>query len=285
MMAVQTDAETIAPIVAKVANVVLANDNGPSQVVLSGPVDAIKAAEALCIEKGLKARRLPVATAFHSSIVHAAVEPFAAELAALRPRKPKLPVYANATASPYNVKVADLPDVIAGQIATPVRFRDQVEAMYEAGARLFVEVGPGNIVTGLVHDVLGDRPFRAVSLDNKRANGLSQFLSAVGELSVAGQSLDLAALFADTPPPVPAPPPSKHAVYINGANYDKPYRRPLQPPLHPHRLPAGLLSCPTRPRPIPPPRRPPPLQNASGATCPRFIPNISPPWPPATRPS
>ena len=223
MMAVQTDSETIAPIVAKVANVVLANDNGPSQVVLSGPVDAIKAAEALCIEKGLKARRLPVATAFHSSIVHAAVEPFAAELKALRPRKPKLPVYANATASPYNVKAADLPDVIAGQIATPVRFRDQVEAMYEAGARLVIEVGPGNIVTGLVRDVLGDRPFRAVSLDNKRANGLSQFLSAVGELSVAGQSLDLTALFSDTPPPVPAPPPSKHAVYINGANYDKPY--------------------------------------------------------------
>ena len=223
MMAVQTDSETIAPIVAKVPNVVLANDNGPSQVVLSGPVDAIKAAEALCIEKGLKARRLSVATAFHSSIVHAAVEPFAAELAALRPRKPKLPVYANATASPYTVKVADLPAVIAGQIATSVRFREQVEAMYAAGARLFVEVGPGSIVTGLVNDVLGDRPFRAVSLDNKRANGLTQFLSAVGELSVAGQSLDLAALFADTPPPVPAAPPSKHAVYISGANYDKPY--------------------------------------------------------------
>ena len=223
MMAVQTDSETIASIVAKVPDVVLANDNGPSQVVLSGPVDAIKAAEALCIEKGLKARRLSVATAFHSSIVHAAVEPFAAELAALRPRKPKLPVYANATASPYTVKAADLPAVIAGQIATSVRFREQVEAMYAAGARVFVEVGPGPIVTGLVKDVLGDRPFRAVSLDNKRANGLTQFLSAVGELSVAGQSLDLAALFADTPPPVPAAPPSKHAVYISGANYDKPY--------------------------------------------------------------
>ena len=223
MMAVQTDAETIAPIVAKVPNVVLANDNGPSQVVLSGPVDAIKAAEALCIEKGLKARRLQVATAFHSSIVHAAVEPFAAELASLRPRKPKLPVYANATASPYAVKVADLPAVIAGQIATSVRFREQVEAMYTAGARLFVEVGPGSIVTGLVKDVLGDRAYRAVSLDNKRANGLTQFLSAIGELIVAGQSLDLAALFADTPPPVPAAPPSKHAVYISGANCDKPY--------------------------------------------------------------
>jgi len=223
MMAVQTDAETIAPIVAKVPHVVLANDNGPSQVVLSGPVDAIKAAEALCIEKGLKARRLQVATAFHSSIVHAAVEPFAAELASLRPRKPKLPVYANATASPYAVKVADLPAVIAGQIATSVRFREQVEAMYTAGARLFVEVGPGSIVTGLVKDVLGERPYHALSLDNKRANGLTQFLSAVGELSVAGQVLDLAALFADTPPPVPAAPPSKHAVYISGANYDKPY--------------------------------------------------------------
>ncbi|KDA01954.1 MAG: type I polyketide synthase [Hyphomonas oceanitis] len=262
MMAVQTDSETIAPIVAKVTNVVLANDNGPSQVVLSGPVDAIKAAEAICIEKGLKARRLPVATAFHSSIVHAAVEPFAAELTALRPRKPKLPVYANATASPYNVKAADLPDVIAGQIATPVRFRDQVEAMYEAGARLFLEVGPGNIVTGLVRDVLGDRPFRAVSLDNKRANGLSQFLSAVGELSVAGQSLDLAALFADTPPPVPAPPPSKHAVYINGANYDKPY-----PPRNgaEGRAAPNVARAPTQPAITAAPSTPPPTPQPAPA--------------------
>ncbi|KCZ94292.1 type I polyketide synthase [Hyphomonas johnsonii] len=276
MMAVQTDAQTIAPIVKKVANLVLANDNGPSQVVLSGPIDAIKAAEALCIEKGLKARRLPVATAFHSSIVHAAVAPFTAELASMRPRKPKLPVYANATASPYNVKVADLPAVIAGQIATPVRFREQVEAMYEAGARLFLEIGPGAIVTGLVKDVLGDRPYRAVSLDNKRANGLTQFLSAVGELSVAGHSLDLAALFADTPAPVPAPTPSKHAVYISGANHDKPYppkngaagraapntvptmtipsapvAASTAPPTAPHPTPASPAPTPSRTLPMP----------------------------------
>jgi polyketide-type polyunsaturated fatty acid synthase PfaA len=254
MMAVQTDAETIAPIVAKVPHVVLANDNGPSQVVLSGPVDAIKAAEALCIEKGLKARRLQVATAFHSSIVHAAVEPFAAELASLRPRKPKLPVYANATASPYAVKAADLPAVIAGQIATSVRFREQVEAMYAAGARLFVEAGPGSIVTGLVKDVLAERPHRALSLDNKRANGLTQFLSAIGELSVAGQALDLAALFADTPPPIPAAPPSRHAVYISGANYDKPYppRNGAAGRAAPNTVP-GMTVQPHDPAPVTPP--------------------------------
>ncbi|WP_439621019.1 beta-ketoacyl synthase N-terminal-like domain-containing protein [Hyphomonas sp.] len=272
MMAVQTDAETIGPIVAKVPHIVLANDNGPSQVVLSGPVDAIKAAETLCIEKGLKARRLQVATAFHSSIVHAAVDPFAAELASLRPRKPKLPVYANATASPYAVKVADLPAVIAGQIATPVRFREQVEAMYAAGARLFVEVGPGSIVTGLVKDVLGDRPCRALSLDNKRANGLTQFLSAVGELSIAGQSLDLAALFADTPPPVPAAPPSRHAVYISGANYDKPYppRNGAAGRAAPNTVPTMTvqppMAAPVTPPPATTPTAPPPPVSTPSTT-------------------
>ncbi|HAY07219.1 MAG TPA: hypothetical protein DCY26_11255, partial [Hyphomonas sp.] len=75
-----------------------------------------------------KARRLPVATAFHSEIVQPAVEPFRSTLESLRLKKPRLPVYANATAEPYKAKAADLPAVISAQLASPVLFRQQVEA-------------------------------------------------------------------------------------------------------------------------------------------------------------
>ena len=224
MLAVQTDAETIAPVLKTVGQgLVLANDNGPDQVVLSGGQDAVEAAKVECDARGLKARLLPVATAFHSEIVAEAVPPFEKVLGKQKLRAPKLDVYANATAGKYKAKVADLPAFIADQLIQPVRFRDQVEAMYADGARVFVEVGPGGVVTGLVGHILGERPHLAVSLDHKRRNGVNQFLLAIATLGVSGLDLDYAALFEGLPAQPPRPAPSKHAVKITGGNYNKPY--------------------------------------------------------------
>jgi acyl transferase domain-containing protein len=112
---------------------------------------------------------------------------------------------------------------VAGQLASPVRFRELIERMYADGVRTFIEVGPGSVVTGLVDDVLGDRVHKAYALDNKRANGVSQFLSTLGALSVAGVSVDYADLFEALPAEPPRPAPPKHAVQISGANFGKPY--------------------------------------------------------------
>lgn len=224
MLAVQCTAERIATLVADIGNgLVIANDNGPSQVVLSGPVAVVQQAEQRCVAEGIKAHKLPVATAFHSAIVEPAVAPFRETLESLKLKRPRLPVYANATAQPYKAAQKDLAATLASQIASPVLFRKQVEAMYAAGARVFVEVGPGNVVGGLVSDTLGDRDYTMLSLDNKRTNGLTQFLTVVGALSVSGFELDLAALYADAPAAMPKSPPSRHAVMLTGANYDRPY--------------------------------------------------------------
>ena len=224
MLAVQTDAETIQAVLQKVGQgLVLANDNGPDQVVLSGAQQAVEAAKTECDTQGLKARMLPVATAFHSEIVAEAVSPFEKLLAKQKLRAPKLDVYANATAKRYDAKVADLPAFIADQLIQPVRFREQVDAMYADGARIFVEVGPGGVVTGLVGHILGERPHLAISLDHKRRNGVNQFLFAIATLGVSGNGLDYAALFADLPPQPLKPVPSKHSVKITGGNYNKPY--------------------------------------------------------------
>ncbi|MFN3910411.1 beta-ketoacyl synthase N-terminal-like domain-containing protein [Hyphomonas sp.] len=224
MLAVQCPASRIAPLVREIGNgLVIANDNGPSQVVLSGPVSVIQQAEQRCTAEGIKARKLPVATAFHSAIVAPAVAPFQATLESLKLKRPSLPVYANATAQAYKVTARDLPGALASQIASPVLFREQIESMYAAGARVFVEVGPGNVVAGLVNDTLGERDGIVLSLDNKRINGVSQFLAAAGALAVEGYALDLGALYAEAPAPTPKALPSKHAVFLTGANYDRPY--------------------------------------------------------------
>ncbi|HAW55286.1 MAG TPA: 3-oxoacyl-ACP reductase, partial [Hyphomonas sp.] len=198
MLAVQTDSETIAPVLKKIGQgLVLANDNGPDQVVLSGAQDIVEKARLECEALGLKARMLPVATAFHSEIVAEAVPPFAKVLAKQKLRTPKLDVFANATAQKYDAKVADLPDFISDQLIQPVRFREQVEAMHAAGARVFVEVGPGGVVTGLVGHILAGKPHLAISLDHKRRNGVNQFLLAIATLGVSGIDLDYAGLFAE----------------------------------------------------------------------------------------
>ena len=227
MMAVQTSSENVREILSRFEpELVLANDNGPSQVVLSGPSNIVSAAIEACTQRGLKARLLPVATAFHSKIVASAVEPFEAALKKLRLRKPTRAVYANASAAPYTCTAVQMASEIANQLASPVRFREMVEQMYDDGARVFIEIGPGSVVTGLVDDVLGDRPHKAYALDNKRANGVTQFLSTLGALSVAGLSIDYAALFQELPAEPPRSAPPKHAVAISGANYGKPYPPP-----------------------------------------------------------
>ena len=167
MMAVQAASEDIGHILGEFApDLVLANDNGPRQVVLSGPTKVVNDALELCTQEGLKARLLPVATAFHSKIVASAVEPFETALRKLRLRKPSLPVYANATAEPYACTGTQMPVEVASQLASPVRFRELVERMYADGARVFIEIGPGSVVIGLVDDVLRDRPHKSYSLDN-----------------------------------------------------------------------------------------------------------------------
>ena len=227
MMAVQTSSENIRDILSRFApDLVLANDNGPSQVVLSGPSDIVGQAIEACTQRGLKARPLPVATAFHSKIVSSAVEPFEAALKKLRPRKPTRTVYANATAAPYTCAATQMASELASQLASPVRFRELVEQMYADGARIFIEIGPGSVVTGLVDDVLEGRPHKAYALDNKRTNGVTQLLSTLGALSVAGLSIDYAALFQELPAEPPRQAPPKHAVAISGANYGKPYPPP-----------------------------------------------------------
>lgn len=224
MLAVQTDAASIGKVLdAARGELVLANDNAPNQVVLSGPSQVIDAAKATCEDHGFKARELPVATAFHSSIVAGAVEPFKAALSTIALQAPTRPVFANKSAAPYAGETDQLAAEIASQLAHPVRFRETIEAMYADGVRTFLEIGPGNVLSGLVGHILGEHPHQALAFDNKRQNGAVQFLSTVGALCTAGHKLDVEALFEDRPPEPIAPPPSKYAVEITGANFDKPY--------------------------------------------------------------
>ncbi|MGE7433923.1 SDR family oxidoreductase [Kitasatospora sp. NPDC001175] len=165
--------------------VVAANRNAPRQTVVSGPTEELVAAVEELRAAGYGAKRLPVACAFHSPLVAGAGERFAAALVRRAVRAPEFPVWSNRTASAYPADAAAVRAHLAAQIGAPVRFAEQIEAMYLAGARVFVEAGPGSVLTRLVTSVLGDRPHWAVALEGRR-RGLSGFLDALAELAVAG---------------------------------------------------------------------------------------------------
>ncbi|WP_103338425.1 type I polyketide synthase [Amycolatopsis sp. CA-126428] len=178
-------------------DVVVANHNAPEQVVLSGPVPAIERAIRRLRETGITAQRIPVACAFHSPLVAGAGDVFARELADETVTTPQKPVWANRTAKPYQ---DDVRDELAAQIGAPVRFLDQIEAMYAAGARTFVEAGPGRVLSRLVADILGDRPHTVVAC----GPDLTGFLAALKALAEAGVDVRTGRL-TRAKPPEPAP--------------------------------------------------------------------------------
>ena len=223
MMAVQTSADNARRILGEASGVGVANDNSPDQTVLSGSREAIDAVRARFEAEGIKAHKLAVATAFHSETVAGACMPFAEALASCEVSAPHVPVIANATAEAYPGDPAELRALLTRQIAESVRFREGVEALHEAGARIFVEVGPGNVASTLARNTLNGRDVHVIALDNKRSGGIGVFLSGLGQLFVLGRKVDFEAVFSGLPAPEAPEPVGKFAVELTGANYNKPY--------------------------------------------------------------
>ncbi|AGL21066.1 type I polyketide synthase [Actinoplanes sp. N902-109] len=199
MAAVSGDAGRISEVLTAAGlagDVVLANHNSPTQVVISGPTAAIERATAALKEAGLKARGIPVAVAFHSPVVAGGCATFADVLAGREIGVPSVPVWSNSSAEPYPADADAVRAGLAAQIGAPVRFAEQIEAMYAAGARTFVEAGPGQVLAKLVKAVLGDRPHLVVTVDGRPGQGLRALLTAAAELACAGVGVRTGWLFA-----------------------------------------------------------------------------------------
>ena len=170
--------------------VVAANVNAPRQTVLSGSRDAVQAAVDWCREQGIAARTLPVACAFHSPHVAGARERFAQELAAAPIRAPRIPVYSNTTAAAHGSEAAQITAVLAEHLAAPVEFLGEIRAMHGDGARVFVEVGPRSVLTGLVGQILEGAEHVAVSIDQPGRPALTALVHCLAALAVEGVAID-----------------------------------------------------------------------------------------------
>ncbi|WP_064442378.1 type I polyketide synthase [Hoyosella altamirensis] len=176
-------------------DVVIANDNAPKQNVISGSSHSIGAATDALKAAGLSVSRINVSCAFHSPLVASASDRFAQRLATTHLYPAEMPVYSNTTAAVYPNDSAAVRKGLAAQISAPVRFREQIGAMYDAGARVFIEVGPGHVLTKLTRSILGDKPHTAIPLDDGTSTGLTALLTAFATMAAAGVDLRTKWLF------------------------------------------------------------------------------------------
>jgi [acyl-carrier-protein] S-malonyltransferase len=142
---------------------VVANDNCPGQVVISGDSTALDAALEMGKARGIKrALRLTVSVATHSPLMAPAEAEFAAKVRATPFETPHVPVFANISAQPLTT-VDAIRTELEGQLTRPVRWNALSQAMIAAGAETFVEIGPKNVLTGLLKRI--DKEKVGVNLD------------------------------------------------------------------------------------------------------------------------
>jgi acyl transferase domain-containing protein/NAD(P)H-dependent flavin oxidoreductase YrpB (nitropropane dioxygenase family)/NADP-dependent 3-hydroxy acid dehydrogenase YdfG len=195
MTAVNADHETVRELVSKIDGIWISNINSPAQTVLSGREDAVREVIKIFAQHRIDARLIPVSCAFHSPMIAAARDRLSDILSTMEICTPQRPVYSNTSAVRYPDEPGEMISLLTEHLVKPVRFREEVETIYDAGARIFLEVGPRNVLTGLVGQILGDRPHLVVALDVPERPALRQLLQALGQLAAHGVPVSLDRLF------------------------------------------------------------------------------------------
>ena len=144
----------------------IANINSPGQIAISGPAEALEKATLLAREKGAqRVVPLPVSGAFHSRLMQPAAEGMARAVATLAFRDASIPIVANTTAEPVTAGGA-LKEELLQQLCHSVLWQKSVETMISGGVVELVEIGPGQVLTGLIKRI--SRDVRTVSTEARR---------------------------------------------------------------------------------------------------------------------
>jgi acyl transferase domain-containing protein/acyl carrier protein len=170
--------------------VVIANFNSSRQAVVGGASKAVEQAMESFQKAGYDVSALPVSHAFHTTIVAGASKPLRQVLERLHLQSPRLPIVANTNGEFYPTGpdvVPQMLDILTQQVASPVQFIKGLRTLYDAGARMFVEVGPKKALQGFAEDVLGGHG-DVVSLftNHPKVGDLAAFNQALCGLYAAG---------------------------------------------------------------------------------------------------
>ena len=147
--------------------VIIANDNCPGQIVISGYEDALNTAMEIAEKSGArKVVKLAVSIAAHSPLMASVAADYQKAVNITPFQPPQTPIYSNITAEPLNT-AAEIQQELGGQLTKPVRWTESIKAMIEAGAEQFIEIGSGDVLTGMMKRI--DRKPARVALNSVEA--------------------------------------------------------------------------------------------------------------------
>jgi malonyl CoA-acyl carrier protein transacylase len=185
MAAVDVPLDLLQEMIRKEAeDVHISNINSPLQVVISGKTEVVRNFCNKLKGMGYRATLLRVSMAFHSPIMKVIHDELEAYVAAIPFHSPRIPVISNTTMAPYPADPAEIRRILMAHLESPVHWLNNVETLWhDYGVRLFVEVGPGDTLSGLIADTLPDPACIQTCLPD--AESLT-FTSAVARLFVHG---------------------------------------------------------------------------------------------------
>lgn len=194
MVAVHADAERLKTLLDRVEGCYPVNYNSPTQCVVAGSTAAIGKLMELLKQERVSAKKLEVACAFHSPLVARSKELYAGVLKDVPFREMQMPVWSNTTAGLYPTTASEIKVQLTNHLVQPVRFVEELQAMYADGARIFIEVGPGKVLTGLTKSCLEQDQLTLYVEDNNR-NKLTHLLCMFAQYLGTGRKFAIDKLF------------------------------------------------------------------------------------------
>jgi len=194
MVAVNASEDDLVLLLKDNKEVTIVNYNSPVQLVLAGTSPAI---EQMCVV--LKAakishKKLAVACAFHSPLISKSRENYKEALKHYQFNDLNIPVWSNTTAFTYPSSAKAIKERLAEQLVKPVKFAEQLQNMYDAGARIFIEAGPGKVLSALTKASLGHDEV-ILHTEDKGKNKLTHLLGTLAAYMATGAELKLEKLF------------------------------------------------------------------------------------------
>ncbi|MFD0525029.1 beta-ketoacyl synthase N-terminal-like domain-containing protein [Paractinoplanes durhamensis] len=197
--AVGAGVDDVVPLLEAYPGVVLSHDNAPAQTVVNGPAEQIDKLVEDLRGRRIMCQALPFRSAFHTPVFEPGLRAIGEALGRWQITGSRVPVWSATLAAPFPADPEKVAEVFVRHMVTPVRYRETVAAMHDAGFRVFLQVGAGQLAS-LIADNLQGRDHLAMPVNVSRRDGVAQLRRVAAALWVEGAEPDFS-LLEESPAP------------------------------------------------------------------------------------
>jgi acyl transferase domain-containing protein/NAD(P)H-dependent flavin oxidoreductase YrpB (nitropropane dioxygenase family)/NAD(P)-dependent dehydrogenase (short-subunit alcohol dehydrogenase family) len=169
----------------------IASLNAPDQTIIAGAREAIEEAIKAFDKENVRAMRLAVTAAFHTQAMGASLGELVDVLDRIDVKTPATPVFSNTIGKRFPDEPQAIKTLLGRHLVEPLRFVDEIQELYDEGARVFVECGPGVVLSRLTDNILGKRPHATLSLDVAGRPGWQQLAHVLAQCVTLGLPVNL----------------------------------------------------------------------------------------------